>query len=280
MVGSHKYKLLRSGKVRDIYEYDKNHLIFHTSDRISAFDVVLPDEIPGKGAVLQSLSNFWMNEFRNLVNNHLSLIPVPHGFNPAQSEVVKKLNPLPVEAIVRGYLIGSGWKDYQETGSVCGIKLPKGLKMGAELPKTIFTPSTKADVGDHDINISYERMEQLVGAMTASEIHMYALGLYETARALAKQHGIIIADTKFEFGLDLDGRVTLMDEVLTPDSSRFWAVEDYEVGTSPPSYDKQIVRDYLETQDWNKKAPGPKLPQEIIDKTSSKYKEIQKKLIF
>lgn len=273
------YNLLRSGKVRDIYEYDKDHLLIHTSNRISAFDVVLPDEIPGKGEVLQSLSNYWMGYFSNLISNQFTNFPVPQGFNPKQAMVVKKLNPLPVEAIVRGYLIGSGWKEYQEIGSVCGIRLPDNLQMAEELPDPIFTPSTKADVGEHDINISFKRMEELIGGLTASEVQMYSLAIYKAAAAKALKKGIIIADTKLEFGLDADGRLHLIDEVLTPDSSRFWSVDEYTVGISPPSYDKQIVRDYLETLDWDKKAPGPSLPQEIIDKTENKYKEIKNRLI-
>ena len=274
-----KYKLLRSGKVRDIYEYDSEHLIVHTSNRISAFDVILPDEIPEKGAVLQYVSNYWMHEFRDLLPNHLTDIPVPEGFDPRQALVVRKFSPLPVEAIVRGYLIGSGWKDYQESGSVCGIKLPEGLRMAEQLPKPIFTPSTKAEGGDHDVNIPFKEMERLIGGMAAAEVQMYALALYETAAAMALEKGVIIADTKFEFALNLDGRVTLIDEALTPDSSRFWDVNEHKVGVSPPSFDKQIVRDYLETLDWDKKAPGPKLPQDVIDKTSTKYKEIQNRLI-
>lgn len=272
------FKLLRSGKVRDIYEYDKEHLLIYTSNRISAFDVVLPDEIPGKGEVLQSVSNYWMKKFTFLIPNHMTDIEVPKEFDSKQSMVVKKLQPLSVEAIVRGHLIGSGWKEYQEIGSVCGIMLPENLQLADVLPEPIFTPSTKADVGDHDVNITYEQMENIIGGMLAAQVKMYSLALFALASFEALSKGIVIADTKFEFGTDIDGKLHLIDEVLTPDSSRFWAADCYKVGTSPPSYDKQIVRDYLETLDWNKKPPGPKLPQEIIDKTAQKYKEIKKRL--
>lgn len=269
--------LLRTGKVRDIYSYDENHLLFRTSDRLSAFDVVLPDTIPGKGAILNKLTRFWMERFKFLVPNHLTSIapPDPLPFEqPNQLEIVKKLTPITVEAIVRGYLVGSGWKEYQQQGTVCGIKLDKKLQMAEKLPVPVFTPSTKADVGDHDVNISYEQAAAIVGHTEMEYISRISLLLYNDAAEYAIGRGIIIADTKFEFGIDSDGNIRLMDEVLTPDSSRFWSVSEYQVGSSPPSYDKQIVRDYLETLDWDKTSPGPMLPQSIINKTVEKYREV------
>ena len=278
--------LLRRGKVRDIYGAGQNELLIVTTDRISAFDVVLPDPIPGKGAVLTAVSNFWFGMMGDIIPNHLSSTPLadilPNPEERAQVEgraiLVHRLSPLPVEAIARGYLIGSGWKDYQETGAVCGIRLPGGLRQAERLPEAIYTPSTKAEVGEHDENIPYEKTQQLLGKKRATEVRDVALRLYTRAADYARERGIIIADTKFEFGVDLHGQLVLIDEALTPDSSRFWPADSYEVGTSPPSFDKQFVRDYLETLDWNKKAPGPKLPPEIIQRTAEKYREAQRRL--
>ncbi|MEW7975764.1 MAG: phosphoribosylaminoimidazolesuccinocarboxamide synthase [Candidatus Thiodiazotropha endolucinida] len=280
-------KLLNRGKVRDIYEADEDHLLIVTTDRLSAFDVVLPQPIPGKGEVLTRVANFWFNRTRHIVPNHLKDIPLEKIVtDPRQREIlgdrwmlVRKLKPLPVEAIVRGYLIGSGWKDYQQNGSVCGISLPEGLQQAARLPEPIFTPSTKAEVGDHDMNISFEQAEALLGKDVACQVRDLSLDIYKQASDYALERGIIIADTKFEFGLDAQGRVHLIDEVLTPDSSRFWPASSYRPGCSPPSFDKQFVRDYLETLDWDKTPPGPELPQEVIDKTAEKYKEAEKRLI-
>ncbi|MES9815645.1 MAG: phosphoribosylaminoimidazolesuccinocarboxamide synthase [Candidatus Thiodiazotropha sp.] len=279
-------KLLNRGKVRDIYEADQNHLLIVTTDRLSAFDVVLPQPIPGKGEVLTRVANFWFNRTRHIVPNHLKDIPLEKIVtDPRQREIlgdrwmlVRKLRPLPVEAIVRGYLIGSGWKDYQQNGNVCSISLPEGLQQAARLPEPIFTPSTKAEVGDHDMNISFEQAEALLGKDVARQVRDLSLDIYKQAADYALERGIIIADTKFEFGLDTQGRVHLIDEVLTPDSSRFWPASSYRPGCSPPSFDKQFVRDYLETLDWDKTPPGPELPQEIIDKTAEKYKEAEKRL--
>ncbi|MEW8077817.1 MAG: phosphoribosylaminoimidazolesuccinocarboxamide synthase [Candidatus Thiodiazotropha endolucinida] len=280
-------KLLNRGKVRDIYEADEDHLLIVTTDRLSAFDVILPQPIPGKGEVLTRVANFWFNRTRHIVPNHLKDIPLEKIVtDPRQREIlgdrwmlVRKLKPLPVEAIVRGYLIGSGWKDYQQNGSVCGISLPEGLQQAARLPEPIFTPSTKAEVGDHDMNISFEQAEALLGKDVACQVRDLSLDIYKQASDYALERGIIIADTKFEFGLDAQGRVHLIDEVLTPDSSRFWPASSYRPGCSPPSFDKQFVRDYLETLDWDKTPPGPELPQEVIDKTAEKYKEAEKRLI-
>ncbi len=279
-------KLRTRGKVRDIYEVDEHHLLIVTTDRLSAFDVVLPDPIPGKGQVLTSVSNFWFEKMQDLIPNHLSNLiledVVPDATERAQIEgraiIVKKLTPLPVEAIVRGYLIGSGWKDYQKTGSICGIELPEGLQLAQQLPEAIYTPSTKAAVGDHDENISFAETIPLLGEEMATKVRDVSLQLYITAAAYAKERGIIIADTKFEFGLDNDGKLYLIDEALTPDSSRFWPVEQYQVGISPPSFDKQFIRDYLETLDWDKTAPGPKLPDEVTAVSSQKYQEAANKL--
>ena len=274
------------GKVRDIYDVDDKHLLIVTTDRLSAFDVVLPDPIPGKGRVLTSVSNFWFEKMQDIIPNHLANLSleqvVPDEKERTQiqgrSIIVKKLNPLPVEAIVRGYLIGSGWKDYQRTGSVCGIELPKNLQQAQQLPEAIYTPSTKAAVGDHDENISFAATIPLLGEEMAHQVRDVSLKLYTTAAAFAKQRGIIIADTKFEFGLDNDGKLYLIDEALTPDSSRFWPAEQYQVGISPPSFDKQFIRDYLETLDWDKTAPGPKLPDDIVAISSQKYHEAELKL--
>ena len=269
------------GKVRDIYSVNDEHLLIVTTDRLSAYDVVLPDAIPGKGKVLTTLSNFWFRMMQDLVPNHLTDISLSAVIDDAQCAallesraiVVKRLKPLPIEAVVRGYLIGSGWKDYQETGSVCGIPLPGGLRQASRLPETLFTPATKAEAGDHDINISYARVEELIGADLAAKVRDLSIAIYERAATYALQRGIIIADTKFEFGLDDEGKLYLIDEVLTPDSSRFWPSAGYREGISPPSYDKQYVRDYLETLDWDKTAPGPELPAEIQRQTSEKYQE-------
>jgi phosphoribosylaminoimidazole-succinocarboxamide synthase len=278
--------LLNSGKVRDIYAVGDDHLLIVTTDRISAFDVILPDPIPGKGAVLTALSNFWFRRMEKLVPNHLTdmsleeVLPDPAEREPVDGRaiVVRKLNPLPVEAIVRGYIIGSGWKDYQKSGMVCGIKLPQGLKQAQQLPEPVYTPSTKAELGEHDENISYGKTVDMMGVDTAADVREISLGIYREAAEYARKRGIIIADTKLEFGQDEDGRLYLIDEILTPDSSRFWPVDSYVVGTSPPSFDKQYVRDYLETLDWDKTAPGPELPPEVIDNTAAKYREALERL--
>ena len=272
--------LLARGKVRDIYEIDDRHLLFVTTDRISAFDVIMPDPVPGKGELLTRISNFWFHKSENLIPNHLSEMDLRDVLNPDDYErlkdraiVVKRLRPLPVEAIVRGYLIGSGWKDYRQTGKVCGIKLPPGLQQAEQLPEPIYTPSTKAAVGDHDENIDFEKTVELLGAERAEEVRRVSLMLYRLAADYARPRGIIIADTKFEFGLDENDRLVLADELLTPDSSRFWPVDQYRVGESPVSFDKQFLRDYLESLDWDKKPPAPQIPPEIIEKTRQKYQE-------
>ncbi len=278
--------LVARGKVRDIYAVDDEHLLIVTTDRLSAFDVVLPDPIPGKGAVLTAVSNFWFQRTRGLVANHVTEMPLetvlPEAGERAQVEgraiLVRRLKALPVEAIVRGYLIGSGWKDYQRSGTVCGIPLPAGLRMAEVLPEAIFTPSTKAEVGGHDVNIDFVRAEGLLGEAVAARMRDLSLQIYAEAARYARQRGIIIADTKFEFGLDADGELVLIDEVLTPDSSRFWPVEEYRLGVSPPSFDKQYVRDYLETLDWDKTPPGPRLPAEVIRRTAEKYREALQRL--
>ena len=273
--------LLTRGKVRDMYGVDDKHLLIVTSDRLSAFDVILSDPIPDKGAVLNAMANFWFAKLGHIVPNHLTGIApesVVKGVDElaqvkARAVVVKRLKPLPIEAVVRGYIIGSGWKDYQATGKVCGIALPTGLKQAEKLPEIIFTPATKAEVGDHDENISYEETEKMIGANLAAQVRDVSIRLYKEASDYARERGIIIADTKFEFGLDDAGTLVLIDEILTADSSRFWPADQYQPGSSPPSYDKQFVRDYLETLDWNKKAPAPKLPADVIAKTSEKYRE-------
>ncbi|TPQ28364.1 phosphoribosylaminoimidazolesuccinocarboxamide synthase [Methylomonas koyamae] len=281
-------KLLGRGKVRDMYEIDDSHLLIVTTDRMSAFDVIMPDPIPGKGRVLTSVSNFWFEKMRDIIPNHLSddltladAIPDPELRAQVEGRaiVVKRLKPLPVEAIVRGYLIGSGWKDYQRCGAVCGIELPAGLQQAQQLPQPIYTPSSKAEVGVHDENISFADTVALMGEEIAGKVRDASLQLYTTAAEYARQRGIIIADTKFEFGLDAAGTLFLIDEALTPDSSRFWPVEQYQVGISPPSFDKQYLRDYLETLDWNKTAPGPKLPEEVSRKCAEKYREAELKLL-
>lgn len=274
-------KRINEGKVRDIYEVDAGRMLIVTTDRLSAFDVVLPDPIPDKGRVLNEISNFWFGKTGHIIPNHLtgaalsSVVsdPAELAVLEGRAVIVKRLQALPLEAVVRGYLIGSGWKDYQATGSVCGIALPPGLQQAERLPEPLFTPATKAAVGDHDENISFAQAERLVGASLAAQVRDAALALYKFAAEHALKRGIIVADTKFEFGVDDAGRLTLIDEVCTPDSSRFWPADTYRAGISPPSFDKQFIRDYLETLDWNKKAPGPKLPPDIIARTSEKYRE-------
>ena len=303
--------LRHRGKVRDVFDLPRDHLpadapaaaglngapfngsrfqgdylLMVATDRLSAFDVVLPDPIPGKGEMLCQISNFWFEKTAHLLPNHLTGIDVasvlPAGVDPAlyaqRSVVTKRLKPVPVEAIARGYLIGSGWKDYQRTGAVSGITLPAGLRQAEKLPEPIFTPSTKAAVGDHDENIDFDTMVKLVGPELAERVRDATLRIYSFAAEYAAQRGILLADTKFEFGTDADGRLYVMDEMLTPDSSRYWPADQYEVGTSPPSYDKQFVRDYLETLDWDKSAPGPALPAEVIEATRAKYAEALQKL--
>ena len=278
--------LLHRGKVRDNYAIGDDRLLIVASDRLYAFDVVLPDPIPGKGRVLTAISNFWFERTRHIVANHLTGEPLSKYLpDPAEREplegravVVRRLDPLPVEAVVRGYLIGSGWKDYRQTGSVCGIALPTGLVQAAKLPAPIFTPATKAAAGQHDENVPYAEIEQAIGAGRAARVRELTLALYQFASAHARERGILIADTKFEFGLDARGDVVLMDEALTPDSSRFWPADSYREGTSPPSFDKQFVRDYLETLDWDKRPPGPRLPPEVIAGTVEKYREAERRL--
>lgn len=273
--------LLARGKVRDIYAVSDDLLLIVTSDRLSAFDVILPDPIPGKGAVLTAVADFWFGKLSHVIPNQLTGID-PESVVETEEEkdqvrgrsvVVKRLKPLPIEAVARGYLIGSGWKDYQATGAVCGIALPAGLQLAQQLPEPIFTPATKAEMGDHDENIDYATVESLIGAELAKKVKEITIRLYREAAAFARVHGIIIADTKFEFGQDKEGRLYLIDEVLTPDSSRFWPASEYQIGISPPSFDKQFVRDYLDALDWNKQAPGPRLPAEVIEKTAAKYRE-------
>ncbi len=278
--------LLARGKVRDVYAVGDEHLLIVTTDRLSAFDVILPDPIPGKGAVLTAVSNFWFERTRDIVPNHLSGLSLadvlPDAGERAQVEgraiIVKKLKALPVEAIVRGYLIGSGWKDYQQTGAVCAIPLPAGLRLADKLPAAIFTPSTKADMGAHDENIDFEKASAILGSECAGQVRDVSLAIYTSCAEYALERGIIIADTKFEFGLDADNRLVLIDEVLTPDSSRFWPADSYAPGSSPASFDKQFVRDYLETLDWDKTPPGPALPAAVIAQTAEKYREAQRRL--
>ena len=287
-------ELLHRGKVRDVYALPPGSgpgefgplLLMVATDRLSAFDVVLPDPIPGKGEMLCQVSNFWFDRTEHLVRNHLTGIDVasvlPAGVDPApyrlRSVVTRRLKPVPVEAIARGYLIGSGWKDYQRTGRVSGIALPDGLRQAEQLPQPIFTPSTKAAAGDHDENIDFDTMVRTIGAELAEQVRDATLRLYGFAAEYAAARGIILADTKFEFGTDADGRLYVMDEMLTPDSSRYWPAGAYEIGTSPPSYDKQFVRDWLETQDWDKTAPGPRLPPDVIERTRAKYAEALQQL--
>jgi phosphoribosylaminoimidazole-succinocarboxamide synthase len=275
---------LGRGKVRDIYAVGADKMLIVASDRLSAFDVVLPDPIPDKGRVLNQMANFWFGKLAHVIPNQLT------GIDPAsvvqkdeipqvlgRAVVVKKLKPLPIEAVVRGYLIGSGWKDYQKSGSVCGIELPKGLQQAQKLPAPIFTPATKAESG-HDENIAFAQVEKLVGAALAARVRDTSIRLYQEAADYAAGRGILIADTKFEFGLDDEGGLLLIDEVLTADSSRFWPADSYRVGISPPSFDKQYVRDYLETLDWDKTPPGPRLPPEVIERTAAKYREALERL--
>jgi len=272
---------LHRGKVRDIYAVGDDKLLIVQTDRLSAFDVILPDPIPGKGAVLTALSNFWLNKLQHIIPNHLTGVApesvVKTDADRAQVRdrafVAKKLKPLPIEAIVRGYLVGSGWKDYQKTGKVCGIALPAGLREAEKLPEPLFTPSTKAAVGEHDENISYAQAVELLGEARAKAVREATLTLYIEAANYAATKGIIIADTKFEFGVDEAGKLYLIDEALTPDSSRFWPADQYRVGGNPPSFDKQFVRDWLEASGWNKKDPAPRIPQDVLQKTSDKYRE-------
>ncbi|WP_369177042.1 phosphoribosylaminoimidazolesuccinocarboxamide synthase [Candidatus Thiodubiliella endoseptemdiera] len=274
--------LIQKGKVRNIYDIDEKRMLIVTTDRLSAFDVVFDDPISGKGQVLTEVANFWFEKTHHIIANQLTHESLDSVLTAEEIEqvdgravIVKKLKPLPIEAIVRGYIIGSGWKDYQQTGSVCGIKLPKNLQLAEKLPQTLYTPSSKAAVGEHDQNIDFEQTVQLVGQNLAQQIKESSLALYQFAADYALERGIIIADTKFEFGLDEANKLTLMDEVLTPDSSRFWSKTDYQVGISPKSFDKQIVRDYLETLGWNKTPPAPTLPENIVQKTAKQYQEIQ-----
>jgi phosphoribosylaminoimidazole-succinocarboxamide synthase len=277
---------LHRGKVRDLYALDADRMLIVATDRLSAFDVVLPDPIPGKGRVLNEISLFWFARTAHIVPNHLTGLPLSAAVSdPVQRQlldgravIVRRLAALPIEAVVRGYLIGSGWKDYRASGAICGIALPPGLQQAQQLPAPIFTPATKAPRGEHDENISFAVTEQLIGAPLAAAVRECALALYGFAAAHPRARGIIIADTKFEFGIDAQGRLTLIDEVLTPDSSRFWPAESWRVGSSPPSFDKQFVRDYLETLDWNKRAPAPQLPQAIIQATGDKYREALRRL--
>ncbi len=278
--------LIARGKVRDIYSVDDDHLLIVTSDRLSAYDVIMPGPIPGKGRVLTQISLFWFDMMSDLIDNQLTEITVGDvvaDFQIAESLrdralVVKRLKPLPIEAVVRGYLIGSGWRDYLETGTTSGIDLPPGLEQAARLPQTMFTPANKAEAGEHDENISYNDVVDLVGQDLAERVRDVSIAIYERAAEYALGRGIIIADTKFEFGLDDDGKLYLIDEVITPDSSRFWPVDGYQTGISPPSFDKQFVRDYLDTLDWDKTAPGPDLPVSVLEQTSAKYQEAYNRL--
>ncbi|MFH0933984.1 MAG: phosphoribosylaminoimidazolesuccinocarboxamide synthase [Pseudomonadota bacterium] len=279
-------KFLHRGKVRDLYEVDADHLLIVQTDRLSAFDVILPTPIPGKGEVLTAVSNFWFEKLANVIPNHLSGI-APESVVKTEAEkaqvrgrafVTKKLKPLPIEAIVRGYLVGSGWKDYQKTGAVCGIQLPAGMQEAQKLPQALFTPSTKAAAGEHDENISFEEAKKLLGPDMAEQVKKATLALYTQAADYAITRGIIIADTKFEFGTDAAGKLYLIDEALTPDSSRFWPADQYKVGSNPPSFDKQFVRDWLESSGWDKKPPAPQVPADVLQKTADKYREAQRLL--
>ncbi len=273
-------ELIHRGKVRDLYRIDDERMLIVTTDRVSAFDVILPTPIPDKGRVLTEISRFWFDKTRELVPNHLcddqdlaAIVPDPAQRAPLEgrSVIVRNLEALPIEAVIRGYLIGSGWKDYQATGAVCGITLPAGLQLADRLPEPIYTPATKADVGDHDENIDFAETERLIGPEMAARVRDTAMALYRMAADYAAERGIIIADTKFEFGLDESGRLHLIDEALTPDSSRFWPADEYRPGISPPSFDKQFIRDWLETLDWDKTAPGPAIPDEIVEQTRERY---------
>ena len=274
--------LLHQGKVRDIYDIDSQYMLIVATDRLSAFDVIFEQPIASKGKILTEIANFWFDKTKHIVQNHLTKIKLEEVLTAKEVEmlsgraiVVKKLKPLPVEAVVRGYLIGSGWKEYQESQSVCGIALPEDLRLAGRLEKPIFTPSSKAAVGEHDANISFEEVEGIIGADLAKEMKEISLEIYRFASKLAIEKGIIIADTKLEFGLDSNDQLTLMDEVLTPDSSRFWSLSEYVPGVSPKSFDKQIIRDYLETLDWNKAPPAPEIPQKIMHQAANKYMDIQ-----
>jgi phosphoribosylaminoimidazole-succinocarboxamide synthase len=279
-------ELIHRGKVRDVYALPENELLIVASDRLSAFDVVLPDPVPGKGEILTQMSNFWFAQTAHLVPNHLLERPLesilPSGVDIAlyarRSVISRRLKPVPFEAIARGYLIGSGWKDYQASGALCGIALPAGLRQAEQLPEPIFTPSTKAAVGGHDENVSFDKVVAQVGADLAEQVRAATLAIYRFAAEYAAVRGILIADTKLEFGTDDEGKLYVMDEMLTPDSSRFWPADQYRVGISPPSYDKQFVRDYLETLDWNKQAPGPSIPATVIEVTAAKYAEALQRL--
>ena len=275
-------ELLARGKVRDIYAIDDAHMLIVTTDRLSAFDVVFAEPIPHKGELLTEVSNFWFAKTAGLVRNHLSDLDLRDYVSEEdylrlkdRSILVKRLETLPVEAIVRGYVIGSGWKDYQTSGEICGIKLPPGLQQAAKLPEPIFTPSTKAEVGDHDINVSFDDVIARIGADKANQVREKSIQLYQLAADYALQRGIIIADTKFEFGVDADDELVLIDEILTPDSSRYWPADEYRVGISPPSFDKQFLRDYLETLDWDKTPPAPTIPAELIARTQQKYQQVR-----
>ncbi len=284
--GIQSLELLHSGKVRDMYAVDDKHLLIVTTDRLSAFDVVLPTPVPGKGEILNQISDFWFKKMAHLIPNQTADMSLEQAIPDAEERervrsralVVKRLKPLPIEAIVRGYLIGSGWKEYQKQGAVCGIDLPQGLRLADKLPEPIFTPSTKADVGAHDENINFESMCAIIGEDLAAQVRDISLTMYQEAATYALERGIIIADTKFEFGLDEHGTLTLIDEVLTPDSSRFWDVNTYQPGISPPSFDKQIIRDWLETLDWDKTEPGPEVDTAIMQKTADKYREALERL--
>lgn len=278
--------LLGRGKVRDIYGVDDDHLLIVTTDRLSAYDVVLPDPVPGKGELLTQISLFWFRKTQDIIDNQLTELSVADVVDDAalaerlgsRSLVVKRLKPLPVEAVVRGYLIGSGWRNYVETGAVCGIDLPAGLALAERLPAPLFTPATKAEAGAHDENISFADVEDLIGSRLAEQVHDTSVEIYQRAVEHAADRGIIIADTKFEFGLDREGRLHLIDEVLTPDSSRFWPAERYSVGANPPSFDKQFVRDYLDRLAWDRRPPGPNLPADVIEQTAAKYREAYRSL--
>jgi phosphoribosylaminoimidazole-succinocarboxamide synthase len=280
--------LFHRGKVRDVYQIDAHHLLMVATDRLSAFDVVLPTAIPGKGAILTQLSKFWFKRTQTLTANHLQGVSLSlaqvlsdnaeYSRVADRAMVVRKLTPLPIEAIVRGYLIGSAWKDYQEQGTISGIPLPDGLQLAAQLPEPLYTPSTKASIGEHDQPMDFQQTVALLGGSLAEQIQRVSLRLYQEAASYALSRGIIIADTKFEFGLDEKGTVVLMDEVLTPDSSRFWPLDQYQTGHNPPSFDKQFVRDYLDSLSWNKRPPGPVLPAEIIANTQYKYREVCQRL--
>jgi len=279
-------ELIGRGKVRDLYAIDDDHMMIVTTDRISAFDVILPTAIPGKGAVLTTVSRFWFERMRDIIPNHIATLSLADVLSNREEReqvrgramIVNRLRPLPVEAIVRGYLVGSGWKDYQKEGAVCGIPLPTGLQLAEQLPMPLYTPSTKAEVGEHDENIDFQQTVELMGAKLAEQVRDVTLQIYREARDYAAGRGIIIADTKFEFGLDGKGNMVIIDEALTPDSSRFWPLDGYRPGVNPPSFDKQFVRDYLETLDWDKTPPGPELPEEVLRKTAEKYLEAQRRL--